>query len=113
MNEIIIVPHRLSYGVESWSEANGRRVRLEGVSNTPWYKFLKWDKEEDEDWLERIPRAVLEKERAVAENAEKERIAGKGHDCDEYVCHGMYERDNGTMNDYYYCGKCDEVLQTG
>ena len=40
-------------------------------------------------------------------------IKEKGHDCQNYVCHGMYERDNGSLNDYYYCGKCDELLQTG
>ena len=35
------------------------------------------------------------------------------HDCQEYTCHGMYKRDNGSLNDYYYCGMCGYLLQTG
>ena len=37
----------------------------------------------------------------------------KDHDCYDYVCHGMYERDNGSLNNYYYCGRCNCLLQTG
>ena len=40
-------------------------------------------------------------------------IKEQGHYCQDFVCHGMYERDNGSYNDYYYCGKCDELLQVG
>ena len=60
-----------------------------------------------------VPIEVLTTEREAHQRAEKERIASKGHDCDEFVCHGMYERENGSLNDYYYCGKCDDTLQTG
>ena len=35
------------------------------------------------------------------------------HDCEDYVEHGLYARPNGSTNDYYYCGKCNALLQTG
>ena len=60
-----------------------------------------------------VPIEVLTTEREAHLRAEKERIASKGHDCHEFTCHGMYERENGSLNDYYYCGKCDETLQVG
>ena len=40
-------------------------------------------------------------------------IKEKGHYCQDFVCHGMYERRDGSLNDYYYCGKCNELLQVG
>ena len=40
-------------------------------------------------------------------------ILEDGHNCEDYVKHGLYQRPNGSTNDYYYCTKCDKLLQTG
>ncbi len=42
-----------------------------------------------------------------------EKILSDMHDCEDYVEHGLYARPNGSTNDYYYCGKCNALLQTG
>jgi len=60
------------------------------------------------------PPPMTREERDQYEKEEREKaIREKGHYCEDYVCHGMYDRGNGAMNDYYYCGKCHETLQTG
>ena len=35
------------------------------------------------------------------------------HDCEDYVEHGLYSRSDGSTNDYYWCTKCESLLQTG
>jgi hypothetical protein len=35
------------------------------------------------------------------------------HDCDDYTCHGMHDRGNGSMQNYYYCGRCGYIIQIG
>ena len=103
------IPHQESYGMEiiQLGTAGERRVHYKGE----WYVFkgVKGKK----DILEKIPVEVLQAEQE-AENAQNQaQIKAKGHDCNDFVCHGMYRRDNGSLNDYYYCGECDDVLQTG
>ena len=63
--------------------------------------------------MSKIPSAVLKAEQEAEEAEEAKRVAEKGHDCSENVAHDLYERDNGTTNDYYYCTICDDVLQVG
>jgi hypothetical protein len=63
--------------------------------------------------LTEVPKDIMAEEFRVEREWEQKRIAEKGHDCNDFVCHGMYSRDNGSLNDYYYCGKCDDLLQTG
>jgi hypothetical protein len=105
------LPHQDHYGMESYrSSGKGkedRRVFYEGA----WYYFIGTNGEVDT--LEKIPFEVLKAEQDEEDAEEAERIQSKGHDCQDYVCHGMYRRDNGSLNDYYYCGECDETLQTG
>ena len=105
--DVIQVPHKSSYGMETWSKDEGRRVFHEGG----WYIFK--GTEDGMDILDKIPAAVLKDEREAIEAEEAKRLAEKGHDCWENVAHDLYERDNGTKNDYYYCTICDDVLQTG
>jgi hypothetical protein len=60
------------------------------------------------------PKPISNEEWKTKEEKERrEAIKDKGHYCQDFVCHGMYERDNGSLNDYYYCGKCNELLQVG
>ena len=106
----IRVPHQDHYGMESYQligEIEDRRVHYEGA----WYYFkgIKGKK----DILEKIPVEVLKAERDKVNAEEELRIKAKGHDCDDFVCHGMYARENGSLNDYYYCGQCNDLLQTG
>ena len=114
----IKVPHQSSYGIESISfhaPENGellgkmkeRRVRYENQ----WYIFK--GTKGKKDILEKIPLEILKAEQDAIDAEENARIKSKGHDCNDFVCHGMYSRENGSLNDYYYCGKCDELLQTG
>lgn len=66
-----------------------------------WYIDNGYGLEKVESWQARIK---------VEEEAW---IKSKGHDCYDFVCHGMYARENGSLNDYYYCEKCNDLLQTG
>ena len=112
------IPHQDRYGRETiqFGEAEEgkllgkveeRRVHYEGE----WYIFkgVKGKK----DILEKIPIEVLKAEQDARDAEEEAQIKAKGHDCNDFVCHGLYDRGNGSMNDYYYCGKCNELLQTG
>ena len=40
-------------------------------------------------------------------------ILEDGHNCEDYVEHALFAREDGSTNDYYYCTKCDKLLQTG
>lgn len=53
----------------------------------------------------------LWREEAARERAE--RIAEKGHDCEDHRVHETYERDNGGVGDSYVCSVCGEILQVG
>lgn len=110
------VPHQDHYGMESYRSSDkgkeDHRVFYEGdLVNRGWYWLLA--KDDKVDTLEKIPFEVLKAEQDEEDAEEAERIRIKGHDCQDYVCHGMYRRENGSLNDYYYCGECDETLQTG
>ena len=105
--DVIQVPHKSSYGMETWNKYEGRRVFHEGG----WYLFK--GTEDGMDILDKIPAAVLKAEQEAIEAEEAKRLAEKCHDRWDNVAHGLYERDNGTKNDYYYCTICDDVLQTG
>jgi hypothetical protein len=107
--DVIKIPSKgfSGYSMESWSRDQGRRVFHEGG----WYLFK--GTEDGMDILDKIPAAVLKAEQEADEVEEAKRLAEKGHDCWENVAHDLYERDNGTKNDYYYCTICDDVLQTG
>jgi hypothetical protein len=65
------------------------------------------------DLLERVPLEVLQAEQAAANAQKTKQLQEKGHDCHDFVAHDLYARDNGSMNDYYYCTKCEDVLQVG
>jgi hypothetical protein len=114
----IKVPHQSRYGEEKLSfhaPENGellgkmkeRRVRYENE----WYIFK--ETKGKKDILEKIPVEVRKAERDKFDAEEAKRLKKKGHDCNDFVCHGMYSRENGSLNDYYYCGKCNDLLQTG
>ena len=45
------------------------------------------------------------------EEAHAQRVAEKGHDCEENILHG-YD-SNMALKDYYYCSICKDVLQVG
>ena len=107
--DVIQVPAKgfSGYSMETWSQDQGRRVFHEGG----WYLFK--GTEDGMDILDKIPAAVLKAEREAEDAEEAKRLAEKGHDCWDNVAHDLYERDNGTKNDYYYCTICDDVLQTG
>tara|TARA_Y100000034_G_scaffold115234_1_gene152190 strand:- start:155 stop:448 length:294 start_codon:yes stop_codon:yes gene_type:complete len=80
------------------------------------YKDGRWYDQEIVDGKEiltEVPKEVMAEEFRKGREEEQRLIAEKGHDCHDFVCHGMYPRDNGSLNDYYYCGKCDDLLQTG
>tara|TARA_R110002110_G_scaffold69439_12_gene187218 strand:- start:1570 stop:1788 length:219 start_codon:yes stop_codon:yes gene_type:complete len=49
----------------------------------------------------------------VAERERLQRIADKGHDCEDHRVHETYERDNGGVGDSYVCSVCGEILQVG
>ena len=107
--DVIQVPTKgfSGYPMESWSEQTGRRVFHEGG----WYTHK--GTEDGMDILDKIPAAVLKAEHDEAEAEEAKRVQEKGHDCSDFTAHGLYARDNGSMNDYYFCTICDEVLQVG
>ena len=113
--DVIKIPSKgfSGYSMESFSEKTGRRVFYEGG----WYLFKGTEKASNYpvglDVLSKIPSAVLKAEQEADEAEEAKRVAEKGHDCSENVAHDLYERDNGTKNDYYYCTICDDVLQVG
>lgn len=139
----IQVPHQDFYSIESYrfinSEREERRVFYEGnLFDHGWYYFkgtLKGllgttyivDREPGSgkfsfsdptdpillDTLEKIPEEVLKREWDEEDAEEAKKIEEKGHDCQDFICHGMYDRGNGSLNDYYYCGKCNDLLQTG
>lgn len=75
------------------------------------------DRQRDEAGIIKVtppPTPISNEEWKTKEEKERRKaIKDKGHYCQDFVCHGMYERDNGSLNDYYYCGKCNELLQTG
>ncbi len=50
---------------------------------------------------------VIDDDATEADKAKFERIALKGHDCDD---HSVHKFDG---NDYYECGRCGELLQVG
>ena len=107
--DVIQVPSKgfSGYSMETWSQNEGRRVFHEGG----WYIFK--GTEDGMDILYKIPAAVLKAEREAEEAEEAQRLEEKGHDCWDNVAHDLYQRDNGSKNDYYYCTICDDVLQTG
>ena len=112
--DVIQIPSKgfSGYSMERWENVGAgqtpiRRVFHEGG----WYIFK--GTEDGMDILDKIPAAVLKAEQEAIEAEEAKRLAEKGHDCWENVAHDLYERDNGTKNDYYYCTICDDVLQTG
>ena len=112
---MITIPHQDHYAVLS-DRGDGRlRVFYRGdLAEDGWYWLIARDwKDKMIDTLEKIPLDLLKAERDKEDALEAERIKSKGHDCDDYACHGMYRRENGSLNDFYYCGECDEVLQTG
>ena len=106
----IKVPHQVSYGMEHLFLSNPSETRRV-FHEHEWYYFK--GTEGDKDVLEKIPYEVLKAEQDKVDAEVAERIEEKGHDCEEFVCHGMYDRGNGSLNDYYYCGECDALLQTG
>jgi len=108
---MVTVPHQDHYGMESYRGLE-HRVFYEGnLAEYGWYWLLA--KDGKIDTLEKIPVEVLKAEQDAEDAEENARIKSKGHDCQDYVCHGMYSRENGSLNDYYYCGECDDLLQTG
>ncbi len=111
--DVIKIPHQMTYSMEEWGQDIGRRVFYDGG----WYLFKGTEKASNYpvglDILSKIPSAVLKAEQEAEEAEEAKRVAEKGHDCWENVAHDLYERDNGTKNDYYYCTICDDVLQVG
>ena len=32
---------------------------------------------------------------------------------DEWISHDLYQRDNGSWNDFYFCSRCKETTQVG
>jgi hypothetical protein len=114
----ITIPHQDHYGMESAKfgsvvgDGSEHRVFYRGdQAEDGWYWLLA--KDDEIDTLEKIPFEVLKAEYDEEDARQAEKIRSKGHDCQDYVCHGMYRRENGSLNDYYYCGECDELLQTG
>ena len=113
----IAIPHQDHYGMESYKLGDNGECRRNHKENRrvfhdgAWYYFIGTNGEVDT--LEKIPLEVLKAEQDEEDAREAERIRIKGHNCNDYVCHGMYRRDNGSLNDYYYCGECDALLQTG
>ena len=112
--DVIQVPTKgfSGYPMERWEnvgvgETPIRRVVHEGG----WYTHK--GTEDGMDILDKIPAAVLKAEHDEAEAEEAKRVQEKGHDCSDFTAHGLYARDNGRMNDYYFCTICDEVLQVG
>ena len=111
--DVIQVPHGTRYMMSTFGFGMGmttvedHRVLHQGG----WY-FLKGTVD-GMDILDKIPAAVLKAEQEAIEAEEAKRVAEKGHDCWDNVAHDLYERDNGTKNDYYYCTICDDVLQVG
>tara|TARA_R100001530_G_scaffold48681_1_gene36527 strand:+ start:3376 stop:3633 length:258 start_codon:yes stop_codon:yes gene_type:complete len=78
-------------------------------------KVLDNQRDKEEMIIVTAPPAPMSKKAWNAKEEEERSKAVKenGHYCQDFVCHGMYERDNGSLNDYYYCGKCNELLQVG
>ena len=111
-DQIRVAPEDSNYSMEKFdfgtdgAEAN-HRVYYDGA----WYAVA--GRDGAGDLLERIPSPVLQAEQAEAEAEIADHIREKGHDCNDFVRHGLYERDNGGTNDYYYCGQCDAILQVG
>ena len=105
--DVIQVPAKgfSGYSMETWSQDQGRRVFHEGG----WYLFK--GTEDGMDILDKIPAAVLKAERDAEDAEEAKRLAEKGHDCWEYMEHG-YD-PSSALGDYYYCRKCDDILQVG
>ena len=103
--DVIQVPHQSNYGMETWSQDQGRRVFHEGG----WYLFN--GTEAGMDILDKIPAAVLLADRDAEDAEEARRLAEKGHYCWDYVEHA-YD-PSSALRDYYYCRKCDDILQVG
>jgi len=105
--DVIQVPAKgfSGYSMETWSQDQGRRVFHEGG----WYLFK--GTEDGMDILDKIPAAVLKAERDAEDAEEAKRLAEKGHDCWEYKEHA-YD-PSSALGDYYYCTKCDDILQVG
>jgi hypothetical protein len=78
-------------------------------------KVLDNQRDKEEMIIVTAPPEPMSKEEwnALEEEERSKAVKEKGHYCQDFECHGMYERDNGSLNDYYYCGKCNELLQVG
>ena len=112
--DVIQIPSKgfSGYSMESWENVGVGETPIRKVFHDGGWYILKGT-EDGMDILDKIPAAVLKAEQEADEAEEAKRLAEKGHDCWENVAHDLYERDNGTKNDYYYCTICDDVLQTG
>jgi hypothetical protein len=107
--DVIYVPHGTQYGMESWGDCSAENVsewKLHRVwYEGGWYAFN--GTEDGLDILSKIPAAILKAEQEAKEAEKAKEIADKGHDCWDFVTHDY------DGNDYYFCSKCDEILQVG
>ncbi len=92
----------------------GVKARREGDNRNP-YSFGDTMDAQTEAWNwgfwghEQALTDRLEADKKEADEERFERVAKKGHDCDEHSEH----RRGGRLGDYYECGRCGELLQVG